>query len=448
MFPARGVAAGLRLFPGIGTECIRPARARGADQESAARLLGFVDRRFTLTQRVLGWNLDPETAIGRVLLLRRQAFEAERAAQTRKADFFWTEAHRALRSAAADADVWRHAIDIGGFSPSITPGVLRERFIQELFIDLHRFVFDSRLDAACDPPPDHRLFVHCVYVENLVGVAGFEAPRAEALLRPMFDRWLDTCRRAGAWKQAMALCRRLAERLSPSATYVDEFVVCLLRKTFDRLTKPPAPFGSGDVRQLQSAAGALARAIARLGPTGLAMASLARLHQMRAVALANGGSGAEALVEIARALDYGGREPQFHQTLRELTDAMDQRDARGFAPMRAYRASPESARARETAAAVAAIDLWRRIGLPRPADDWPRRATVLADALAGIVRHPPVDRSLGDAWLAVSDGCEELRSLPRPPIEAFLGHRLAATPAPDPRVRPLRAARDRGRGRV
>jgi len=45
MVPARAAVEGPRLFPGIAAEYVRPERARGADQESAARLLGFVDRR-------------------------------------------------------------------------------------------------------------------------------------------------------------------------------------------------------------------------------------------------------------------------------------------------------------------------------------------------------------------------------------------------------------------
>ena len=422
MFPARDVvgsvrsAEGRRLFPGIAAEYVRPEKARGADQESAARLLGFVDRRFTFTQRVLGWNLDPETKLGRVLLLRRQAFEAERAAQFRKADFLWVEAHRALRHAAADEVVWRHALDISRFSPSITPAILRERFIRELFIDLHRAVFESLLAAACSPPHDHRLFVHCGFVETLVEIAGFDAPKAERELRPMFDKWLEAFRRAGAWKQGMALCSRLAEKLSPSSTYIDELVVCLLRQTFDRLTKPPASFGHEDDRHLEAAVCTLERAMERLGPTGLAMASLARLHQMRAIALSNTGDRAAALVEIAIALDHGGNEPQFLETLRELTQDPES----ALLPMRAYRASEAAVRTRETAAAVAAIDLWRRIGLPRPADAWPQRARALSDALAALARNPRGAGSIADAWLAVSAGNEALSGLPRPPIEAFL----------------------------
>ena len=136
-----------RLFPApaVGTGSVP---VRGQNQESASRLLHFVDRRFTFAQRVFGWNLDPETRLGRVLLLRRQAFEAERAGAFRMADFLWVEAHRALKNAAADPMVWRHALDISAFSPAITPEILRTRFIQELFIDLHRAVFDSRRAAA------------------------------------------------------------------------------------------------------------------------------------------------------------------------------------------------------------------------------------------------------------------------------------------------------------
>jgi hypothetical protein len=468
MLPARDVAAGPRLFPAIGVEDVK---ARGPDQESAARLLTFVDRRFTLTQRVLGWNLDPETKLGRVLLLRRQAFEAERSGAFRKADFLWVEAHRALKHAAADAEVWSHALAISNFSPSITPKILCARFVQELFIDLHRAVFESLFAAAVTPPPGHRLFVHCTYVERLVDLAAFDAAKASPILRPMFDKWLGACRETASWKQGIAICTRLADRFTPSGTYIDELVVCLLRQTIDRLTKPPGPFDGGDARRLSAAIRSIERVVERDGPTGLGMGALARLHQMRAIALANTGARAEALVEIATALDHDANDPQFHETLRQLTYSMEEARAKaselrgradpplgphdellvaealkGFGPMRLYRASAHSARTLEIAGAVAAIDLWRHIGLPRPAQDWPRRASALARALAGLAKNAPAGAfAVAASWSALSSGDEILASLPPEPIEAFLVRRLFEPANADRRVRSLRNARACGR---
>src|SRR6266545_1467574 len=130
MRPAPDGLRRARLFPVIGVDFVPAARARGPLDEARGRS-------------------DQESAF-------------------RRADSLWAEAHRALSHAAADAEVWRHALAISSFSPSITPAVLCERFIQELFIDLHAAVFESLFAAAVAPPPDHRLFVHCTYVERLI----------------------------------------------------------------------------------------------------------------------------------------------------------------------------------------------------------------------------------------------------------------------------------------
>src|SRR5262249_32093685 len=196
-------------------------------------------------------NLGPETRLGRVLLLRRQAFEAERSGAFRTADFLWVEAHRALKSAAADPAVWRHALDIGGFAPTITPELLRARFIQELFIDLHQWLFDSRRAAARSSHPSDRAFVHSAYVERLVDLAGLDPGVSAAILRPMVEAWLTACRDAGQWQRAIRICKRLARRFAPDGTYLDELVVCLLGMTTDHLTKPPAPFTLADARHLR-----------------------------------------------------------------------------------------------------------------------------------------------------------------------------------------------------
>jgi hypothetical protein len=447
MLVAHEAGAAARLFPAPGA---RVASAGGQNQESACRLLNFVDRRFTFAQRVFGWNLDPETRLGRVLLLRRQAFEAERAGAHRTADFLWVEAHRALKHAAGEAAVWRHALDISAFSPAITPGILRERFIQELFIDLHRAMFDSLLAGSSSPRPADRLFEHCVHAERLADLAGFDAAKAATILRPMFDAWLSACRDSGQWSRAMRICTRLAERFAPDSTYLDELVVCVLRQTTDRLTRPPGSFTARDARYLQTGIRLVERVHDRYGPTTLVLAAQARLHSMHAVALANTGDCSGALVAIAIALDYGGDDGQFGRTLHELTAAMESmqtkasavraRDDRsvsareallpagaekGFEPMKDYRRSQRAARIRETRLAADAIDLWRSIRLPRPAADWPAHAHALMSALATVIRNPPASAaSVPAAWSAAIDGRELLRDVSREIVEAFLCRRL------------------------
>jgi hypothetical protein len=365
---AQNTEAQPRLFPAPdpGTGC-----EGRQNEESARRLLLFVDRRFTFAQRVFGWNLDPETRLGRVLLLRRQAFEAERAGAFRTADFHWVEAHRALKNAVADPAVWRHALEIGAFAPAITVEILRTRFVQELFIDLHRWLFDSRRSAARSSDPSDRAFVHCIYVERLVDLAGFDDAKSAMILRPMVDAWLSACREAGELKRAIRICRRLARRFAPDGTYLDELVVCLLRMTTDRLTKPPGSFTLIDARHLRAGIRDIERVCEVHGPTGLVLAALARMHAMYAVALGNSGDYAEALVEIGIAIDYGGDNAYLRRTRDELATAMrnilrnadngrsaaqgggsrrpsrDTQASKGFGPFTEYQGSERSARIRD-----------------------------------------------------------------------------------------------------
>ena len=367
-----------RLFPADA----RAGAVAGKNQESARRLLLFVDRRFTFAQRVFGWNLDPETRLGRVLLLRRQAFEAERAGAFRKADFLWVEAHRALKNAAGDPAVWRHALEISAFSPAITPEILRTRFIQELFIDLHRSVFDSRRAATGLRDPSDRAFVHCAYIEGLVDLAGFDATKSAETLRPMIDAWLTACRDTGQWKRAIRICRRLAGRFAPDCTYVDELVVCMLRMTIDRLTRPPGSFTISDARHIRDGIQSVEQVCETDGPTSLILAALARLHAMQAVALGNTGDYAEALVEIAIAVDYGGDNAQVRRTRDALTTVMrdilrkaserrdsgqsgageptfDAQAAKGFGPVTQYQLSERSARIRNMRRAAGDVSIAR-----------------------------------------------------------------------------------------
>jgi hypothetical protein len=129
-----------------------------------------------------------------------------------------------------------------------------------------------------------------------------------------------------------------------------------------------------DAGRLQAGIRSIERIIELDGPSGLAMTSLATLHAMRALALANAGACSEALVEISMAIDHNNRDRQLHQTQRALTalmDSMREKAAsmryvvdprlnpedivivaearRGFAPMKLYQSSMRAVQTRKIA---------------------------------------------------------------------------------------------------
>ena len=78
-----------------------------------------------------------------------------------------------------------------------------------------------------------------------------------------------------------------------------------------------------EAARLQTAIRALEHIVERDGPNRFVMASLARLHGMRALALAGTGACSEALVEIAMALDHDSCDEMLQRTHRQLTFQMD-----------------------------------------------------------------------------------------------------------------------------
>ena len=128
-----------------------------------------------------------------------------------------------------------------------------------------------------------------------------------------------------------------------------------------------------EAARLQAAIRALERIVDRDGPSRFAMESLARMHAMRAIALAGTGACSEALVEIAMALDHDSRHEQFHRTHRQLMFQMESlrveaaairhvdprlnpedlvlvaEARRGFAPMKLYQSSKRAVETRALA---------------------------------------------------------------------------------------------------
>lgn len=80
---------------------------------------------------------------------------------------------------------------------------------------------------------------------------------------------------------------------------------------------------STEAARLQSAIRALEHIVDRDGPSRFALRSLARLHGLRAIALAGAGACSEALVEIAMALDYDDGDEHLQRTHRQLTFQME-----------------------------------------------------------------------------------------------------------------------------
>jgi len=78
-----------------------------------------------------------------------------------------------------------------------------------------------------------------------------------------------------------------------------------------------------EAARLRAAIRALERIVERDGASRFTMSSLARLHGMRAIALAGTGAFSEALVEIAMARDHDGEDEQLRRTERQLTFQME-----------------------------------------------------------------------------------------------------------------------------
>ena len=128
-----------------------------------------------------------------------------------------------------------------------------------------------------------------------------------------------------------------------------------------------------EAARLNAALRAIERIVKRDGPSRFAMNSLARLHGMRAVALAGMGACSEALVEIAMAIDHDSADEHLRRTERHLTFQMESirqtaaeirhvdprinpedlvlisEARRGFQPMKLYRSSRRAVQTRALA---------------------------------------------------------------------------------------------------
>src|SRR5947209_18625672 len=81
---------------------------------------------------------------------------------------------------------------------------LRDALLTEVFIDTHRALFMAYFEN--DAKPDNRAFVHGAYVRSLTAAAHLPRHQAYAIVRPMVEREIASCRA----NNRLAAAQRLA----------------------------------------------------------------------------------------------------------------------------------------------------------------------------------------------------------------------------------------------
>jgi hypothetical protein len=456
-----------RLFPPVGESMFVPEAHTGLSPgEVLARgLLALADRPMTRRQRVLGRKLAPLGLLGRSLWLFREAMRSELAGRWGLADFFWIQSRDALRSLLDSPGDWDQVISsVGGDAiyqeEPPEPDEWACLLVDEVFIDTHCGFYNG-----CVPQPgvqalDQRAFDHVAAIEECMALRPEPASPGDrsSLLAPAWELRLKLARVARRWDDAREAIAKLRELFPERVEYLDLMVDVEVEQTMRSLvnTKYYPLVDLEDAERIDEGIERL-EAFRREFPDVLStFAALGTLHHLRGVKLASGGAVSEALVEAGRAQSHAPELEGVEATIGKISEQLQTVIEQGWAIRqdprfvdesllsqglericaesrkgdRPFREYLESGEPEETANALDAArdrDLWRRVGLPAPADRWDERSRALRAAVTKVLESHPTDRAEAlRAWSTVVAGDEILGEIDPEPVIQFLLARISA----------------------
>ena len=381
------------------------------DQQVARNLLALGKKDFSRWERFFGWKLDPQGQIGRLFLHHRMALEAELSGCWRRAHLFWDYVHIELKKLQKDDAVWEGLVAVTK-QPGVTilgePVALRQRLVDEVFIDTHCALYNGRIQPDEQLSPDDRAFAHLAYLENLLEFSGISLDDKIALLGPAKETQIRVFEESGKWEQAIQVCASLASKFPEWERYQNKLAELVFSKTLAELTN-----GESEPENLEDAK-RLERGVQRLENFRLdypynvkVFELLGYLHYLQGIKLGNGKRVAEALVEVEKALIYNPYLEKGQETAKQLTEMMQnlqvqmedleremkyQSDKvlsaegkllrsqarKGFKQLYDYHESEELKMTVNAVRLAHGRQIWRDIGLPELSDGWEERATSFA----------------------------------------------------------------------
>ncbi len=440
------------------------------DQQVARNLLALAKRDFSRWERFFGWNLDPQGQVGCLCLHHRMALEAELSGCWRRAHLLWDYVYTELKNLQRHEAVWEGLTAVTK-QPGVTvlgePVALRQRLVDEVFIDTHCAFYNGRMQLGEPLAPDDRAFAHLRYIENLLEFSTLSLNDQLALLGPAKDNQIKLYEESQQWEQAIQVSAGMASRFPDGERYQNKLAELIFSKTLAELTN-----GESEQENLADSK-RLERGVQRLEkfrfdyPYNVTVFELlGYLHYLQAIKLGNAKRVAEALVEVEKALIYNPHLEKGQEIAKQLTEMMQNLQVqmedleremkyqpnkvlnaegillrsqarKGFKPLQDYHESDEPRMTVNAVRLAHGRQIWRDIGLPELSDGWEERATTLLSALGEVFNNPPEDKAqVPAAWNEVTKKNPDLAELDSHLISAYLGYRLFGENADDFQQKP------------
>lgn len=328
---ARSSNAPQRIFPPIGPDLYamrnKPADLT-PDQRAARSILSMATRDFTRMERLLGWKLNASGRLARLLLLHKLGLEAELAGEWQRADHFWSFVREQMEALASKSDLWEAVVEAIANEPGVTvladPVQLRQRLVNEVFIDTHCAFYNGYLQEVANLTRESRAFTHLTCLKGLLKFTDLSRDDLFTLLVPASERWITLCEKSKQWDQAVRVCTDLLKYLPDAEEYQDRLALLYLARTLERLKNDESPEENlKDAKILQKGIDRLEKTRHDYPCSIAFFEALGLLHHLRAIKLANGKHLSDAILSVQKAITYSPHLKQARETKDKLVQVME-----------------------------------------------------------------------------------------------------------------------------
>ncbi|HEU4710818.1 MAG TPA: hypothetical protein VFS76_04595 [Pyrinomonadaceae bacterium] len=450
-----------RVFPPITPALYKPENDRSKlnPDQSMARTLVACPTPLTLSKHFRR-RRNGRDFLTHALFTHRSAFESELAGEVQRADFFWEELYTELNFTDRQ-DVWSSlAQSLSNEQRQLEtlsdPTELRSRFVDELLIDTHAAFFNGYVRNAAELDLNHRAWKHFYFVLQLLDWSGLGKDEKFQLIRAASEARLVLLETAERWQQVRDLCKLLLNYAPNPVVYEDRISNANLSQRINHHVKANNSGRTG-VHNTLAAVRDLKQLIPAYPQDRSLYKRLAALHYDSAVQLNDIGEISYALLAAQQSVTTNPTNKEYAALLAQLTTTMNDIKERangspppgpryqgtgpylrdlarsGFSLVEEYKASDEARVVFESARLAEALNLWRRIGLPKPSDRWPERACKLLDAVSSIFASRPANaREIAQSWQTWARGDRDLSEIQATEVCDFLRKKLVKR-SPDER---------------
>ena len=416
---------------------------------SAENLLApILDAPLGWVQRNAGWRLSVGDRVKRLFYLHRSAVEAEEAGNWKAADVYFFEVMAILKAAPAESGTWQALQEKLGTSGVDLPE-LRQRVLEEVFIDAHCGFFNGYSQLQGLVKPDSRQFFHFDRIVELVDLVG-GGNRWIPLLASGFKDRIAACQEAKDWSRAVGYGDALLRRYPQEEAFVVLKANLLFERALATLDKGDSEWAAArNASALLSAITNLETLCSQYPDHALPYELIGHLKHIRAVNLANAGLPSDALLSNEESLVYWpiakaeSDRQVLSEMMRNMIQARDtllkeisqrpntalnskglqmkkQADA-GFGPANRFIESDRAKEIRGKSNTARLRGIWKRMGLTPPTDRLDELTEKLITAVVSVKEKTGgAAEEIEQGWAQVTQDNDDLSNIPASAVSRFL----------------------------